>query len=240
MKHADTSVLYQHGTLALLVPGLFDGTQTVGELLEHGNYGIGTASGIDGEMIILNGVPYLAKADGSVSVVTNDVTTPFANVHFDAPSSSFTLSDVDMKTLGSVILANRPLENVFFAVRIEGKFKRVKARAAGKQTKPYPTLGAVAANQAIFTRDNIEGSVVGYFSPELYAGMAAPGYHLHFLDKDKTMGGHLLNFTLDEATVYLQPFASVNTHLPIENEDFLNTHFDLSSMKEEIEGAENE
>ena len=48
--------LYQHGTLALLVPGLLEGTTTIGELLTHGDTGIGTGEGLDGELIILDGV----------------------------------------------------------------------------------------------------------------------------------------------------------------------------------------
>ena len=39
----DVKRVYQHGTLALLIPGLFTGTMTVAELLTHGNFGIGTA-----------------------------------------------------------------------------------------------------------------------------------------------------------------------------------------------------
>lgn len=52
------NVLYQHGTLALLVPGLLEGTTTIGELLKHGDTGIGTGEGLDGELIILDGVAY--------------------------------------------------------------------------------------------------------------------------------------------------------------------------------------
>ena len=44
--------LYQHGTLALLVPGLLKGTISMGELLKHGDTGIGTGEGLDGELII--------------------------------------------------------------------------------------------------------------------------------------------------------------------------------------------
>lgn len=48
------SKVFQHGTLGMLVPGLFDGTMTISELLKHGDWGIGTASGLDGEMIVLD------------------------------------------------------------------------------------------------------------------------------------------------------------------------------------------
>lgn len=32
------SRVYQHGTLGMLVPGLFEGTLTVADLLEHGRF----------------------------------------------------------------------------------------------------------------------------------------------------------------------------------------------------------
>lgn len=239
-KQHDTTTLYQHGTLGLLVPGLFDGTQSVGDLLMHGDFGIGTASGIDGEMVILAGVPYLVKADGSVSVVDDATTTPFANVHFDQPTASFSVNHVTMADLGKTILANADLQNVFFAVKIEGKFTSVKTRAVAKQQKPYPPLAAVAKSQSIFEKDDVCGTVIGYFSPEMYAGMAAPGYHLHFLDDAHTMGGHLLNFTIADACVYLQPFANVNLHLPTDNPEFMAQSFDLTTLNDEIRGAESE
>ncbi len=38
-------MLYQHGTLAQLVPGLLEGTTTIGDILSHGDTGIGTGEG---------------------------------------------------------------------------------------------------------------------------------------------------------------------------------------------------
>jgi len=58
----DTTKLFQHGTLALLVPGLLTGTLTMKELLQHGDTGIGTGEGLDGELIILDGQPYQVTA----------------------------------------------------------------------------------------------------------------------------------------------------------------------------------
>ena len=37
--------------------GLYGGTMTVGELLEHGDLGLGTLDSIDGELIVLDGRP---------------------------------------------------------------------------------------------------------------------------------------------------------------------------------------
>ena len=65
---ANHITLYQHGTLALLVPGLLKGTITMGELLKHGDTGIGTGEGLDGELIILDGKPYHVHATGDVTL----------------------------------------------------------------------------------------------------------------------------------------------------------------------------
>lgn len=44
-------VLYQHGTLGALMAGLMDGTETIGQVLQHGTLGLGTLHGLDGEVI---------------------------------------------------------------------------------------------------------------------------------------------------------------------------------------------
>ena len=45
--------------------GLYGGTMTVGELLEHGDLGLGTLDSIDGELIVLDGKAYQPKAQES-------------------------------------------------------------------------------------------------------------------------------------------------------------------------------
>ena len=44
--------LFQYNTLGALMAGLYGGTLTVGELLEHGDLGLGTLDSIDGELIV--------------------------------------------------------------------------------------------------------------------------------------------------------------------------------------------
>ncbi|MCI5158898.1 MAG: acetolactate decarboxylase, partial [Candidatus Electrothrix sp. AUS1_2] len=40
--------------------------------------------------------------------------------------------------------------------------------------------------------------IVGLRSPTYVRGIGDPGYHLHFLSDDKTQGGHVLAFTLEQ------------------------------------------
>lgn len=48
-------VLYQHGTLGTLMAGLLEGTASIDELLEHGDSGLATLTGSNGEVIFLDG-----------------------------------------------------------------------------------------------------------------------------------------------------------------------------------------
>lgn len=52
-------ILTQVGTLNSLMMGDYYATETVDELLKNGDIGIGTYEGLDGEAIILNGVPMI-------------------------------------------------------------------------------------------------------------------------------------------------------------------------------------
>ena len=63
--------------------GLYGGTMTVGELLEHGDLGLGTLDSIDGELIVLDGKAYQAKGSGDkpeIVEVSPDALIPYAAV----------------------------------------------------------------------------------------------------------------------------------------------------------------
>ena len=49
---------------------------------------------------------------------------PFATVHFEQAKDTFTASALTQKQLGEQILANYPYKNLFFAVKITGRFSK--------------------------------------------------------------------------------------------------------------------
>ena len=53
--------LFQYNTLGALMAGLYGGTMTVEELLEHGDLGLGTLDSIDGELIVLMARAYQSQ-----------------------------------------------------------------------------------------------------------------------------------------------------------------------------------
>jgi acetolactate decarboxylase len=44
---------YQVATISSLLAGGYDGDTTVDEMLRHGDFGLGTFNGVDGEMMVL-------------------------------------------------------------------------------------------------------------------------------------------------------------------------------------------
>ena len=62
-------VLFQASTIGALLDGAYDGDLTFAELAEHGDLGLGTLNGLDGEMIALDGRFYRADVDGRVQPV---------------------------------------------------------------------------------------------------------------------------------------------------------------------------
>ncbi|MBC6910798.1 acetolactate decarboxylase, partial [Lactobacillus reuteri] len=184
------TTLYEHGTLAALMAGNFDGTITVGDLLKHGSMGIGTFTGLDGEVVILNNEVYQAVSSGQVNHITDmDATMPFASVHFPAEQQDITLRNVNFAKLNNDFVKEHQLANVFAFLQLSGEFKHVKIRIAPKQEKPYPTLLDVAQHQPEFAADNIAGTIIGYYAPEIFGTITAAGWHLHFISDDRQFAG---------------------------------------------------
>ncbi len=56
--------IFQVSTFHALKQGKYDGETTFGVLKKHGDFGIGTVNGLDGEVLALNGEFFQIKADG--------------------------------------------------------------------------------------------------------------------------------------------------------------------------------
>src|SRR6185295_10563056 len=73
-------VLFQASTIGALLDGAYDGDLSFAELAEHGDLGLGTLNGLDGEMIALDGAFYRADVEGRIHPVAPQERTPFAVV----------------------------------------------------------------------------------------------------------------------------------------------------------------
>lgn len=191
----DHEILYQVSTIDALMQGVFDGILPISELKKHGDFGIGTFNALDGEMIVLNGVVYQAKADGRVYGIIDNATTPFASVtQFDHDFSVTTGQPMNFSVFSKDLSARLPSQNMIYAVRMHGTFPQIKVRAIPAQQKPYPTLTDASKNQSVYTYTDTSGTVVGFYLPVFFKGLNVGGYHLHFLSDNLQTGGHILDF----------------------------------------------
>ncbi len=92
VSHRHGSEVYQTSTMGALLDGVYDGDVTIRELLEHGDFGLGTFNGLDGEMLVLDGVCYQLRGDGSAQPAEPDQCTPFAVVTWFDADRSFEVS----------------------------------------------------------------------------------------------------------------------------------------------------
>ncbi|MBF0487169.1 MAG: acetolactate decarboxylase [Nitrospirae bacterium] len=212
---AQPHALYQYSSLNALMEGVYDGQLTIGELKRHGDTGLGTFNGLDGEMIMVNGDVYQITGDGTVLAVGDNVETPFADVVFFRSAKTFNVDrEISCEELQREILQSAPSSNIFFAVKIEGIFKGVRARAVRAQRKPYPRLIDAAKDQGVFDFSDIMGVVSGFYFPETFGGLSVGGFHVHFISDDRKSGGHVMSCTVSRATVNIDYLTDFSLELP--------------------------
>ncbi len=196
--------LYQVSTIGSLMAGNYDGIKTVEQVSQKGDLGIGTIDGLDGEMLMLEGVVYQVKDSGAVVKPGADATVPFTAVTFFDTDLSQNIEQVqnldDLKAILDKMIIKK---DRFYAFRIDGLFNTVQVRSVPKQSKPYPVLSEVTKKQAVFNYENLKGSLIGFWCPDYVGSVNVPGYHLHFISDDRTKGGHLLNVNISQATAKL-------------------------------------
>ncbi|HPJ00712.1 MAG TPA: acetolactate decarboxylase [Enterococcus sp.] len=237
MTEKNRSYLYQHGVLGSLMNDLMDGTEKIGQLLNYGDFGIGTLAGSNGEVIILDGIMYHAYQTGEIFQLTGEELTPYAAVTNFEKEKTFNLSNEQAVNVQAII-SEQISPNLFTAVKIEGAFSAMHVRVAPKQEKPYPRFIEIARHQPEFEQKNVSGTIVGFFTPKLFHGVAAAGFHLHFISDDRSFGGHILDFKLEDGQIMLHELEEFRQHFPIDNQEYLENEIDIDEIKEEIEESE--
>lgn len=207
--------LYQVSTLSVLMEGLYEGPTTYGELAEHGDFGLGTFNSLDGEMIGFDGRFYQILADSTTKLVDPWMKTPFAvvipfesDVRLDLPNR------IPMHEFEILLKQIAPSHLAFYAVRLDGKFEHIKVRNVPRQEKPYAPLSEVVKDFPVFEFQYIRGTIVGFRCPDYSQGINVPGYHLHFIDEERQVGGHVMSFTSDGATLQIDHTLNLRMEIP--------------------------
>lgn len=232
----DHGTLFQVSTVGALVEGLYRGEVTIGALREHGDFGLGTFDGLDGEMVALDGHFYQVRGDGTVREVEDAARSPYAMITRFPAGDAVELPDcADLASLLAQLDRFRDSENVFYAVRIDGEFDTVTTRSVKRTAEGVPLVEA-ASRQSEFHLRKVRGTLVGFWSPGFLQKVLTAGYHLHFLSDDRRAGGHLLGCAGRELRARVRREVDFRVSLP-ESPSFLRA--DLTrDQSQDIERAE--
>lgn len=230
---------YQTSLLSALMTGVYDGELTVGTLLEHGDFGLGTFNALDGEMIVLDGVAYRLTGDGTASVAAADDRTPYAAViPFEPDVEEPVDAPLDKPAFEARLDGLAGSRNLFYAVRFDGRFARMTVRNVVRQVPPYRPLLEVVGGQAVHALDGVEGTMIGFRCPDYAVGIGVPGYHLHFVDAARGQGGHVLDYRIEHGRLQLDHTSSLHLELP-ETGAFAAADLTAGSSAEAIHKVEN-
>lgn len=196
---AEPPELYQVSTISALKEGQNDGTTTFGDLKKHGDFGLGTLNGLDGEMVAVDGRFFQIPADGTVHLIEESAKTPFATVCFFKGEKKLPVgAQQDLQRLLLWLDEVAPDQDKLVAIRIDGTFPYMKVRSVPRQQKPYPKLGDALKHQTVFELSNVDGTMVGFRCPSFAEGVNVAGYHFHFINRERTTGGHVLNCSVTQ------------------------------------------
>ncbi|WP_196592950.1 acetolactate decarboxylase [Pectinatus sottacetonis] len=224
--------IYQVSTMSALLDGVYDGVLTYNQIKQHGDFGIGTFDHLDGELLAFDGKFYRLRGGSAIPLTEKD-STPFCTVTYFNPQTKYNIDQPMGKESFETLLKDLvPSENLYYAFRIEGTFKKISTRTVSYQEHYVPMTQAVAEQQSI-EFENTKGTIVGFWTPPYAQGIAVAGYHFHFIDANQQKGGHVFDYVIDSAAVFIDQKSHMNLYTPT-TKAFLNARLSRKNLIKEI------
>ena len=198
----DKDALYQLTPYDTFITGKYGGVMPYSELEKHGDFGIGTFDGLDGEMIALNDEFYQIPSTGIPRRAETTQTAPYATITYFQVDRTFTVSNLNYTQLKTYIDGQLGTSSdVIYGIKVIGTFEWAQTRSPQKQSEPYQNITKALETQSVFNLSDVSAIAVGFWFPPSMSGIDYAGYHLHFITDDKSAGGHLLDCIINNATI---------------------------------------
>ncbi|ANI29133.1 alpha-acetolactate decarboxylase [Yersinia entomophaga] len=231
-------VLYQTSLMSALISGVYEGNITMKQLLQHGDFGLGTFNNLDGELVAFNSEIYQLRSDGSARSAQPEQKTPFAVMTFFQPTEKRCFEHkMSRQQIHNVIDDVTETDNLFCALRIDGKFSHVETRTVPRQQRPYKPMLEAIAEQPTFEFEHRSGVIIGFRSPAYTQGINVAGYHEHFITDDRSGGGHVLDYQLENGELTFGTLTKLVIDLPQDN-DFLKADLTPLNLDTAIRAVE--
>jgi len=171
-------------------------------------YGLGPKEYLKGELLVIDGKSYVSsvKNDDSIKIEeTFDVKAPFFVYTNTENWKKYTLPKKirSFKQLEEFIDSKTKKSNRPFAFKLEGTFTKINFHI---QNLPDGTIVKSPKDahqgQGKYERENVNGTIVGFFSTEHQAVFTHHDtyIHTHFINSKRTEMGHIDNLILDGKT----------------------------------------
>jgi acetolactate decarboxylase len=208
--------IWQNIPSMAFMKGLYQGLTTIKEARNHGNFGVGQFAALDGELIVTHGGFYRATSDGKVRLADDADELCFAQLcYYNPQQKPWTVpANSPLAAFESFLPDVFPFNNDFCAFRITGRFAGVVPTSPPLLQEPFPSFAQAKTLRKSFPRTDIEGTMVGYYSPPFAGSVGVPGFHFHFISDDRSSGGHVEEFTLAEGSVSAERIEKFKLTLP--------------------------
>ncbi|UHM91680.1 acetolactate decarboxylase [Rahnella victoriana] len=236
-QHPDR-VLYQSSLMSALLSGVYEGDTTMADLLEHGDFGLGTFNHLDGELIAFNSNIFQLRGDGSARRATPEQKTPFAVMTFFNPTNEYVIDRPHSRgQIHAVIDTAVASQNTFCALRIDGEFSRVETRTVPEQHRPYKPMQEAIEAQPTFHIEHSHGVLIGFLTPAYMQGINVAGYHEHFINQQRSSGGHVLDYQVERGVLTFGTVEKLLIDFP-QDSDFLHANLSPDDLNDAIQSVE--
>ena len=207
----------QFAVLDALLAGAYESGMRVAEARSIGDFGLGCVDHLGGEVVILDGAAIECTLDGPPVTMGDDEILPFAIVCRFPDVEAVGVRATDFAGFTASVDASLTSRNLFHAVRFDGVLSEVRVRVTPRQRHPLPRLAEVTSHQVETVARGIRGTVVGFWTPAIYQGIAVAGLHVHFLSEDRSLGGHVLDLAVEDGDLRVAAFARFDLRLPTDD-----------------------
>lgn len=223
------SKIIQFSTIGALMASHLQGEHCLRGINNNDAFGLGCSELINGELTIFQGKAWEATANESVHLLNRQDLLPFFQITEFHPEIVFRVKNINFENANKLLAEKININNIFLAISIEAKFKEVTIRRPQRSNKKDRTSTEVAESQYVNSFQDIQGRLIGFWTPELYGRISVPGFHFHFINEEKNISGHVLGFKAEDAIMSFEEKQTLEITNPT-SDQYKELKIDLSKL----------
>lgn len=207
--------MFQVTPFSSFLKGGFDGYYSVENLAKEGDFGIGCYSQLDGLFLSYKGKFYHINSKGQIKGARRRWKVCYAQMTKFNPEYTFELENTrNYKLTCDAIDDEIKTRNLPFAILIKGTFYYLKLHSFKTPKRRPQTLEIALEEQANYHYEEVEGYMIGFWTPKYWENMTSPGYQFYFLCKTLKKGGYVKDMHLKKGEVQVMPIQNMEFFLP--------------------------